>query len=518
MISNSSTLPDDPILLKQIIAQYETEVRLLREHNRHLYQKLFGPKSEKYQGESPQLPLFDMPEPDPEAEQEEKTPVSGHSRKKPGRKPLPPSLPRVDVIHDIPEDEKVCGCGEQLVKIGEELSEKLDIIPAVIQVIRNIRPKYACRRCEGVENDGPVVKIAPPPPHIIPKGIATSGLLAHIFTAKFADALPFYRQEGQFRRLGVEIGRATMCNWAMKVAEACAPLLKLLQEDIRSGPLINIDETTLQVLKEPGRSPTNKSYMWVFRGGDPQVPSLIYQYSPSRAGELAKVFLGDYQGVVQTDGYSGYDFLDNREGVLHVGCWAHARRQFVEAEKARGKKAKPGAPTVAINAIKGIYAIEKKAKKLNLSQSELRDLRAKEAKPILDDLKTWLDTKSTQVVPKSLLGKAVTYSLNQWDRLTAYLYDGCVIPDNNLVENAIRPFTVGRKNWLFAGTQRGAEASAALYSLIETAKANGLDVYKYQRFIFENLPLAQTDDDYRSLLPKNLTNELLKIPGKFSGV
>ena len=309
-----------------------------------------------------------------------------------------------------------------------------------------------------------------------------------------------------------------MCNWAMKAAESCTPLLKLLLEDIRSGPLINIDETTLQVLKEPGRSPTAKSYMWVFRGGAPQVPSLIFLYSPSRAGEIAKVFLGDYQGVVQTDGYSGYDFLDNTDGILHVGCWAHARRKFVDAEKARGKKAKPGAPAIAINAIKGIYAIEKKAKKLGLSQDEILALRTKEAKPIIDDLKTWLDNKSTQVVPKSLLGKAVTYTLNQWDRLTAYLCDGYVTPDNNLVENAIRPFTVGRKNWLFAGTQRGAEASAALYSLIETAKASGLDVYKYLRFIFENPPLAQTDDDYRSLLPKNLTNELLKIPGKFSGV
>ncbi len=162
MISNSSTLPDDPALLKQIIAQYEAEVRLLREYNRHLYQKLFGPKSEKYYGENPQLPLFDMPEPDPEAEQEEKTPVSSHNRKKPGRKPLPPTLPRVDVIHDISEDEKVCGCGDQLVKIGEEVSGKLDIIPAVIQVIRHIRPKYACRGCEGVKSDGPVVKL----PHL----------------------------------------------------------------------------------------------------------------------------------------------------------------------------------------------------------------------------------------------------------------------------------------------------------------------------------------------------------------
>ncbi len=492
-------------------------MRILRESNALLYQKLFGPKSEKYHGENPQLPLFDMPEPDPEAE-EEKTTVNGHTRKKPGRKPLPANLPRVDVVHDITEAEKVCECGEHLVKIGEEVSEKLDIIPAVIQVIRHIRPQYVCRGCEGVESDGPTVKIAPPAPQIIPKGIASAGLLAHIITGKFVDALPFYRQEAQFKRLGVEIGRATMCNWAMKAVEACKPLLELLLEDIRSGPLIGIDETTVQVLKELGRSPTTKSYMWVFRGGDPEKPTIIYHYSPSRAGEVAKVLLGDYQGVVQTDGYSGYDFLDSKDGVVHVGCWAHARRKFVDADKAKGKKAKTGATAVAIKAIRQIYATENKARKLGLTPDELVQLRIEEVQPVLEEFKEWLIRKSGQVVPKSLLGQAVSYTLNQWDRLFAYLKNGCVTPDNNLLENAIRPFTVGRKNWLFAGTQRGAEASAALYSLVESAKANGLDAYKYLRYIFENIPFAQSTDDYRALLPKNLTNEMLKISGDPTGV
>lgn len=315
MISSISTLPDDPAKLKEMLARMSTENELLREELRRAYAQLFGPKSEVFKGESPQLPLFDMPEPeDIEQETEESTEVTAHSRKKRGRKPLPDALPRVEVVHDISEEEKVCGCGSTLGIIGEETSEKLDIIPAIIRVIKHIRPKYSCRSCEGVEDDGAAVKIAPVPPQIIPKGIASGGLLAHILTAKFEDALPFYRQEKQFTRLGVDLGRATMCNWAIKAAESCQPLLELLHNEVLSGPLINVDETTVQVLDEPGRSPTAKSYMWVFRGGPPSSPNILYQYHPSRAGDVAHTFLREYQGAVQTDGYSGYNFLDSKKG------------------------------------------------------------------------------------------------------------------------------------------------------------------------------------------------------------
>lgn len=221
---------------------------------RKLFDQLFGRKSEKLFGGSPQLLLFDMPEVDPEPNRTEQLEVPGHTRRKPGRKPLPENLQRVEVIHDIAEDQKQCGCGAELSRIGEEVSKKLDLIPASIREIKHIRPKYSCKVCEGVEDEGSTtVKIAPLPPQILPKGIASGGLLAHIITAKFCDALPFYRQEKQFARLGVELNRATMCNWAMKAAAACEPLSELLGEEIRSGPLINIDETTVQVLAEPGR-------------------------------------------------------------------------------------------------------------------------------------------------------------------------------------------------------------------------------------------------------------------------
>jgi len=370
-----------------------------------------------------------------------------------------------------------------------------------------------------VEDDGPTIKIAAVPPQIVPKGIASAGLLAHILTAKFTDALPFYRQEKQFARLGVEIGRATMCNWTVKASEACRPLLEVLTGEIRSGPLINIDETTVQVLREPGRSPTTKSYMWIFRGGDPQRPSLVYRYAPSRSGEVALSFVGDYEGSVQTDGYVGYNFLDTKESIIHLGCWAHVRRKFMDAAKAGSSKSKKsGSVDVALGYIRKLYGIEKRAKTRKLDAEQLAALRQAEAKPLLAKFRVWLEKKSLQVVPKSLLGKAVSYTLDQWPRLVGYLEVGYATPDNNLAENAIRPFVVGRKNWLFAGTPEGAEASATLYSLIETAKANGLDTYQYLRYLFENLPFAQSEEDYRKLLPQQLNAKELTLPQSFSVV
>lgn len=514
MISDTSTLPDDPEKLKEIITdlhkvqhQYESEIELLREQISHLYHKLFGRKSEKNfpDSESLQLPLFDMPEPDPDEAKEEEVEVLSHFRKTKGRKPLPSTLPRVEIIHDIDPEEKVCPCGARLSKIGEDVSEKLDIIPAVIQVIQHIRPKYSCKSCEGIEDKKATVKIAPVPRQLIPKGIASGGLMAHILTAKFADALPFYRQEKQFTRLGATIPRSTMCNWAMKVAESCNPLKTLLHKEILSGPLINADETTVQVLKEPGSLPTSKSYMWIFRGGNPRAPSLYFHYHQTRAGDVAAKFLLGYQGVVQTDGYVAYDFLDHQNNIAHVGCWAHARRKFIDAQKARGKKTKKaGSVEVALGFIRNLYAIEKKAKRKNLEGAELLELRKTEAKPVLEKMHAWLSKKSLQIVPKSLLGIAIKYTLNQWPKLSGYIKSSHATPDNNLAENAIRPFCVGRKNWLFSGTPEGAQASATIYSLIESAKANKLEPYKYLRYLFEKLPFAETVEDYKKLLPSSL--------------
>jgi transposase len=509
----ASTLPDDSTLLKQMLVDfqehYDKETGILLEQIRHLRAQLFGRKSEKFQSEGgPQpLPLFDMPEPVGIEYDKEEIHVPAHNRKKCGRKPLPEELPRVEVIHDIDDADKVCACGCELSRSGEEVSEQLDIVPARVQVIRHIRPKYACKNCEGVEDNGPTVKIAPVHSQIIPKSIASPGLLAHILTGKFIDHTPFYRQEKQFIRLGVEVSRTSMCNWAVQTASACQPLLNLLQDEVLAGSFINIDETTLQVLREPGRDPTSKSYMWIFRRGDPDKPVLIYQYHPTRSGDVARAFLRDFQGYVQTDGYSGYDFLDFIEEIRHVGCWAHARRKFMDVIKAQGKNRKSGSADKALSYIKKLYKLEKDARKNVFSPEEIYRMRQDEAKPILVDFEKWLLKKKLQTPPKGLLGKAVSYSLNQWHRLIGYIEDGRLTPDNNMAENSIRPFVVGRKNWLFSGTPEGAEASALLYSLIETAKVNKLEPYTYLRYIFERLPVASSLEDYEALLPWNVARE-----------
>lgn len=514
---DASTLPDSPDFLKEIIVDlheqisdlqvaHDKQTDILLEQIQHLRVQLFGSKSEQGLATNAQpLPLFDLPEPDLDEQEEQTIVVPAHQRRKSGRKPLPEDLPRIEKVHDIDEADKVCGCGCELSRIGEEVSEKLDIIPARIQVIRHIRPKYACKHCEGVQNDGPAVKIAPVAPTLIPKSIATGGLVAFIMTGKFVDHIPFYRQEKQFSRLGVEISRTSMCNWAMQAAAACQPLLNLLQDTIVESSYVNIDETPVQVLKEPGRDPTQKSYMWLFRRGDPDKPVLIYQYHPTRGGEVVRDFLGtDYRGVVQTDGYSGYDFLDRKEGVVHIGCWAHARRKFMDVIKAQGKNRKSGSADKAMSFIKKLYRLEKEAKKKNLSPEAVRRMRQEKAKPILADFKKWLDIKATRTPPKGLLGKAIKYSLNQWSRLISYVDNGLVQPDNNMAENSIRPFVVGRKNWLFSGTVQGAQASALLFSLIETARANGLEPYAYLRHIFDKLPMAALLEDYEAMLPWNV--------------
>ena len=514
-----SKLPDDPASLKEIIVfqqeKYGERIDYLEQMVRLLKREIFGRKSEKHVlPDHKQRQLFDSIEAVESDRQvlEDKIVIPEHTRKKRGRKPLPADLPRVDVIHDIPEEEKQCDCGVALSCIGQDVSEKLDYVPAKLRVIRHIRYKYACKNCEGVESQGPTVKIAPPPVQLIPKSIATEGLIAHLIISKFADGLPLYRQQKIFGRLGIELSRATMANWVVKASKQCQPLIDLLEKEIRSGPLINIDETPYQVLNEPGRRNTSKSYMWVFKGGQENSPALLYQYHRTRSGEAALNFLGDYQGYVQSDAFSGYEGLSEKKGITHMGCWAHARRYYVDVIKAKKKnrsnRLQPKSLTdEALEYIGSLYQIEKEAKIKNLEPQEIYQLRQEKAKPVLDTFKTWLMAKQQITPPKGLLGKAINYTLNHWEKLIVYIEDGRLRPDNNAAENAIRPFVVGRKNWLFAGHPNGAEAGATFYSLVETAKANGLEPYSYLRHIFEKLPLAQTDQDYKNLLPQFVDRE-----------
>ena len=443
------------------------------------------------------LPVDSLPDEQPAAH-------AGGARRRPRRKPLPESLPRIERVIDIPDQDKRCACGHDLVRIGEDTSEKLDVIPPQVRVIRTVRPKYACHHCEGSgdEQRAPV-RIAPAPAALIPKALATEGLLAFIATAKFCDALPLYRQEQQFARLGVEMSRRTMSAWMIAAADACRPLMEALTARMRSGPTLQIDETTVQVLREPGRANTTRSYVWVARGGQMAAPVLVYRYEPSRAARVAAEIIGDYRGYVQTDGYEGYERPCSQPGIRHVGCWAHVRRGFKDAADALGKvSSRSGAALQALGYIAKLYRAESQLSAYRAEAPErfVAERRAR-VEPVLGQMHQWLRDKSAQVVPRSALGKAVRFALGQWPKLIGYLEHAQLTPDTNACEQAIRPFVVGRKNWLFSGSPRGAAASAALYSLIETAKANGREPYWYLRELFEKLPHARTRADHEALLP-----------------
>src|SRR3990172_5453883 len=375
--ATNTEIKSDNSTLERSLTELRSQYTLLEEQFRFLKNTIYGRKSEKYVAEesTPQISLFNESEEVVETsateEKTEEVSVASYKRAKGGRRPLPPELPRVEVIHDLSESEKICGCSKELSRIGSEVSEKLDIVPAKIQVIKNIRYKYACKGCEGVESEGGAVKIAP------------LRLIAHVATSKYADALPLHRQEKIFERMGVDLPRATMANWMIQVGVRCEPLMDLLQKEIRSGPLINMDETPVQVLNEPGRPNTSISYMWVFRGGDVKRPALVFHYDPSRSGDVPKKYLDGYQGYIQTDGYQGYNVVGERFGIVHLGCWVHVRRKFKDVNKAKAKgDKKKGYADEAIEYIQQIYAIESEADVKELTAVERHQLRQKKSVPL----------------------------------------------------------------------------------------------------------------------------------------
>ncbi len=501
---NVETLALENAQLRRENAELAKRVEILAEQVAWLKQRFFGRRSEALsQDELRQLRMFDEAEASGEgpgpAEAQALIRVPEHVRRQPKRLPLPEALPREEVLIDIPEEQKRCACGAEMVRIGEEVSEKLDVIPPQLRVIRTIRPKYACHVCEGSgDEERPAVRIAAMPPAVIDKGIATAGLLAYIVTSKFCDSLPLYRQQKQFARIGVELSRRTMADWMIAASEACAPLMELLERRVRSGPLLQLDETTVQVMDEPGRANTAVSYMWVARGGPPEAPVILYHYAPSRGTEVAKQMLGDYEGHLQTDGYEVYDrACDGAKGVAHVGCWAHVRRTFHDAKKSSKT---PGSAETALATIAKLYRVETE-RQIHKDPESFAAERRRQVEPILAEFRAWLERRAAQVPPETLLGKAVGYTLAQWPKLIRYLDHPAIGPDTNAIENAIRPFVLGRKNWLFSGSPRGAGASAALFSIIETAKANGQDPYWYLRKLFEEIPAAHTEADLERLTP-----------------
>lgn len=492
------------------VQQLETKVRYLEELNQLLLHKRFGANTEKYRPE--QSDLFNEAEvyaEHPEAEEiTEPETVDASvvaitkprpSSRQPGRKVLPVELPRVDVIHDLPEHQRFCAEGHPLREIGETIGEQLDIIPAQVQVLRHVRKKYACPCCQGH------LLTAALPPQPIPKSNASPGLLAYVATSKFLDALPLYRQSKQFERFGIGLPRSTLAFWMIRSGELLIPLHTLMADTLLCHPYLQMDETTIQVLKEPDKDASSNSYVWVRRGGPVDKPVVLFDYASSRRQAVAQELLVGFTGTLQSDGYRGYSGLCAKNSFQHAGCWAHARRKFDEALK--GSKGKSGKASKALLMIQKLYRVETLIKELPPDQKT--PVRKAQAVPILNEIKTWLDLSLTQVAPSGLTGKALAYLANQWPSLIVYVNDGHIDIDNNRVERAIRPFVIGRNNWIFSDSVSGAKASARLYSLIETAKLNGLEPYRYLRYVFTELPKAKTLEELEQLLPWAVDKDII---------
>jgi transposase len=434
------------------------------------------------------------------------TEVAGHKRAKRGRKPLDPALERHVVRHELSAAERVCvHDGATLVEIGVETSEQLDIIPQQVRVIRHERVKYACPCCDGG------LRLATKPPQIIPKGLFSESALAWIATSKFDDGLPLYRQAALLGRFGgTDLSHNTMAASIVRVGAAVQPVINLLRDHLLDSPLVFGDETTVQVLKEPGRAAQAKSYMWVqmTQGSGPEgtgPPIRLFGYAPSRSTTAAvQLYAGLREGsVLMSDGYEVYDKIAHAQKLIHLGCWAHARRYMVEALQVLPKNARtpeqPAAQFIAL--IAKLYAVESNARELKLDAQQRQAHRQAHSVPVIKAIETLVLAHLHTVVPGSALGKALHYFSSQWPKLIRYVEDGRYPIDNNACENSIRPFVVGRKGWLFSDTVDGANASANLYSLVQTCKANGVDPYRYLAALFIALPKAQTADDYEALMP-----------------
>jgi transposase len=493
----------------QKIAEYGT----LLEHERTKYAELqrliFGSKSERVVSEDPKQGLLVFNEAEREAAQvpdEEHVHSIGlrvgkrHERKRPSAE-----FERVEVLHDVPEAEKRCPCcGRERVRIGEERSEEIEIIPARIVVHEHIRPKYGPCSCEEFELSGAkVITIAAAPAKIASGSLFSNHTAAFFLVGKYADGLPFYRQEKVIARIGLSVSRGTMAHLAVRIGTALGPIIDLMRRDIRGSPVMGMDETFVQVLKEPGKAPTSESRMWVARGYREGRPILLFVYNDSRSGSVAEAIVGSgFSGFLQTDGYSGYTAIGKRPGIAHVGCWAHIRREFYTLFESEEKT--PLAAAILAH-IRTLYSIERRLRSAfsegQMSSDEFTAQRKLETATVFEKIRCWLHEHEPIVPPQSSLGKAITYALGQYNRAIRYVEHPLLTPDNNPVENAIRPFVIGRKAWLFCDTPRGAWASSTLYSIIETAKANGHEPYRYLCYLFDKLPLATTPAAVEALLP-----------------
>jgi len=480
----------------ELISEQQNRIAFLEEALRLSKVKRFAPSSEK----SGQQSLFD--EAEVEALQtdddEFETPSdSTVKKKKTGRKPFSDKLPREQIFLDLSEEEKAGAIETFYSKVKEEL----DIIPAKVRIL-----EYMQEKAIFVEQEQRQIKTAALPRHPLGKAMGSISLMCFVIISKYADGLPLYRLENILSRYGGDISRATLANWVIALAKQLQPLMNLMREHQHSGPLIFADETRVQVLKESKRSTASDKYMWVTLGGPPDEKSVLFEYDPSRSQEVPLRLLDGFGGYLQTDGYAGYNAACKKYELIQLGCWDHVRRKFIEAQKAqpkkKGKNNTPSKADMVLSDINKLYRIERTIK--TLDTEEKYQQRQVQSIPTLNKLRDYLEKNQHKVPKDSLTGQAMTYLSNQWEKLTVYCTDGQLNISNILAENAIRPFVIGRKAWLFSDTPAGAHASAVHYSLIETAKANGLEPYDYLKQVLTALPYTETVEELEALLPWNI--------------
>jgi transposase len=484
-------------ITKSELENAQNIIKVLEEKIKLLNQKKFGKSSESSKSMDLELVFddVDLIETPNEAfhSEEETITVNSFKRKKTvGRKIDTSKLPREIITHDLSESEKTCACCQSdLNYIGDDISEKIELVPAVIKVIEHVTKKYACNTCKTAIS-------AQKPESVIPKCMAGTSLLSEVVISKYQYHTPLYRQSKILLHAGIDIPDNTLGNWVMKLGDALQPLRDAFIELISKIRTLQADETPVKVLSD-----NKKSYMWAFHSCDPGERFILYEYDLTRAAFVPDRILGKFEGILQTDGYGGYNIQRVNTKIVSIGCFAHARRKFTDVIKVTATKTS-GKAHKGLSFINKLYRIERKARDEKLSHPERHELRQKEATPILSEIKAWLDKSILTVAPKSAIGKAIAYSLNQWPYLEAYAHHGEVEIDNNLVENLIRPFALGRKNWLFVGNERGGAAAGIIYSLIQTCILNGVNTREYFNAILPLLPKVRKGEmTATSLLPQN---------------
>jgi transposase len=519
-LPDDAALPDDPDTLKRMIRELlemlkgtRHELDGVRQRLDQLLRRLYGPKGERFRADQPAL--FDLlsaaepasaPEPPP-AETESAAPAP--KKKGHGRRRLPADLPRERIVHDVSESEKVCPCCSSLrVKIGEETSEQLDYRPAKLFVWQHVRLKYACPKClkaaattppadgpSSRDNTSSLIVAAAKPAQPIDRGLPGPGLLAHVVTSKYSDHLPLHRQEAMLARQGVELSRSTLCDWMAATAQLLMPIYRVLLADVLQSRVVQTDETRVPV-REPGQDRTRSGRLWVYVG-DRDHPHTVYDYTATKARDGPAANLQDYRGFLQADAANVFDGVYLPGGIVEVGSWAHARGYFHDARDSDAARA-----AEALARIREFYAIESEARD-TIARDQMRDaeadalrrkLRQERTTPQLAAFAAWLDGQWPAVLPKSPMGQAIAYSKRHWTALTRFTEHGFLNIDNNASERALRAVAVGRKNWLFAGSDAGGQTAAVLYTLTQTCRRHGIDPFAYLRDVLTRLPTSSSND------------------------